>query len=133
MVTVMVNGTTGAGGAINRIASINGVAARGSSVRGQGGDLTTDIALGSRAHGVYVLTLSGGNGANSSREFLYQAGRRRAAMVYINFFASKLRASDTTFCREALGFCISRSSRARFRSAPVASSGRKEETWLTMS
>ena len=39
-------------------------------VSGQGGDLTTDIALGSRAHGVYVLTLAG-NGANSSREFFY--------------------------------------------------------------
>jgi hypothetical protein len=93
VVTVMVNGTSGAG------EIIKGVAAQGSLIRtflhlpdagsyllnirtvdgqpvyrlemnGQGGDLTTDIALGSRAHGVYVLTLTG-TGANSSREFFY--------------------------------------------------------------
>lgn len=36
----------------------------------QTGDITTDIAFGSRAHGAYVLTLAG-NGANSSKVFLY--------------------------------------------------------------
>ena len=93
IVTVMFNGSS------ESTFVIKGVAAQGSSVRaflhlpgagsylldirtmdgqpvyrmemnGQGGDITTDIALGSRAHGVYVLTLTG-NGANSSREFFY--------------------------------------------------------------
>lgn len=92
MVTVMVSGSATA-------SVIKGIAAQGSSVRtflhlpdagsylltirtvdgqpvyhvemnGQAGDITTDIALGARAHGVYVLTLSG-NDANSSREFFY--------------------------------------------------------------
>ena len=39
-------------------------------VTGEPGDIITDIAFGSRAHGVYVVTLAG-NGANSSREFFY--------------------------------------------------------------
>jgi hypothetical protein len=93
IVTVMVGGSSTA------TSLINGIAAQGSMVRtflrlpdagsyqlsirtvdgqpiyragvsGQGGDIITDIALGSRAHGVYVLTLTG-NGANSSREFFY--------------------------------------------------------------
>jgi hypothetical protein len=91
IVTVMVNG--------GAVPTIKGVAAQGNSVRtflhladagsyqlsirtadgtplyrtemsGQAGDITTDIAFGSRAHGVYVLTLAG-NGTNSSREFFY--------------------------------------------------------------
>ena len=91
IVTVMVNG------GVSPV--IRGVAAEGSSVRtflhlpdagsyqlsirtvdgqplyrteisGQAGDITTDIGFGSRAHGVYVLTLAG-NGTNSSREFFY--------------------------------------------------------------
>jgi hypothetical protein len=91
IVTVMVNGGVPP--------AIKGVAAQGSSVRtflhlsdagsyqltirtvdgqslyrtemsGQAGDITTDIGFGSRAHGVYVLTLAG-NGTNSSREFFY--------------------------------------------------------------
>jgi hypothetical protein len=37
---------------------------------GQSGDATIDLALGTRPHGVYVLTLTG-NGIVSSREFLY--------------------------------------------------------------
>ncbi|HEV2480434.1 MAG TPA: hypothetical protein VGS79_12245 [Puia sp.] len=93
VVTVMVSGASAT------MSIIKGVAAEGSSVRtflhlpdagrywlnirtmdgqpvyrtemsGPGGDITTDIALGSRAHGVYILTLTG-NGANSSREFFY--------------------------------------------------------------
>jgi hypothetical protein len=93
IVTVMV------GGSSSIISMIRGVAAQGSLVRtfvhladagsyllnirtmggqpvyrsvinGQGGDIATDIAFGSRAHGVYVLTLTG-NGTNSSREFFY--------------------------------------------------------------
>ena len=39
-------------------------------VTGEAGDIIKDIAFGSRAHGVYVVTLAG-NGANSSREFFY--------------------------------------------------------------
>jgi hypothetical protein len=91
IVTAMVNGTSQL--------LIKGVAAQGSAVRtflhlpdagsyqlsirtvdgqplyraaisGEAGDVTTEIGFGSRAHGVYVLTLAG-NGTNSSREFFY--------------------------------------------------------------
>jgi len=92
-VTVMVS-SSGAAASV-----IRGVAAGGSSVRtflhlgdggsylltirtmdgqpvyrteksGEDGEITADIPFGSHAHGVYVLTLTG-NGASSSREFLY--------------------------------------------------------------
>ena len=99
IVTVLVSGASTSASTNKGIAAIKGVAAQGSSVRtfvhladagtyllnirtmdgqpvyraelsGEGGDITTDISFGSRARGVYVLTLTG-NGANSSREFFY--------------------------------------------------------------
>jgi hypothetical protein len=51
----------------------------------------------------------------------------------ISFFASKLNASATTSCSEALGFWAMSSSRLLFRSIPLASAGKKEETWLMIS
>lgn len=60
----------GAGGYLLNIRTIDGQPVCHMELNGQGGDITTDIALGGRAHGVYVLTLTG-NGANSSREFFY--------------------------------------------------------------
>lgn len=93
IVTVMVAGDG------NEVSVIRGIAAQGSAVRtflhlpaagayqlsirtmdgqalyrtglsGQTGEISTDIAFGSHAHGAYVLTLTG-NGANSSRVFVY--------------------------------------------------------------
>jgi hypothetical protein len=40
------------------------------AVSGAGGAVTTDIAFGSRTHGVYVMTITGKD-TNSSREFFY--------------------------------------------------------------
>jgi hypothetical protein len=93
IVTVMVNGNSAT------TATIRGVSAQGNLVRtflhlpdagtyqlsirtmdgqplyrtemsGETGDITTDIGFGTRAHGVYVVTLVG-SGATSSREFFY--------------------------------------------------------------
>lgn len=52
------------------IRTIDGQPLYRTEMSGQAGDITTDIGFGSRAHGVYVLTLTG-NGTNSSREFFY--------------------------------------------------------------
>ena len=41
-----------------------------SEMSGQTGDITTDLAFGSHAHGAYILTLAG-NGTNSSKVFMY--------------------------------------------------------------
>ena len=52
------------------IRTMNGQALYRAEMSGQAGDLTTDIAFGSAAHGAYVLTLAG-NGTNASRVFAY--------------------------------------------------------------
>jgi hypothetical protein len=60
----------GAGSYQLNIRTMDGQPVYRAEMSGQGGDIPMDIAFGSRAHGVYVLTLTG-NGANSSREFFY--------------------------------------------------------------
>jgi hypothetical protein len=52
------------------IRAMDGKALYHQELSGQSGDVTIDLAFGTRPHGVYVLTLAG-NGIISSREFLY--------------------------------------------------------------
>jgi hypothetical protein len=52
------------------IRAMDGKALYHQALSGQSGDVTIDLAFGTRPHGIYVLTLAG-NGTSSSREFLY--------------------------------------------------------------
>jgi hypothetical protein len=52
------------------IRAMDGKALYHQELSGQSGDVTIDLAFGTRPHGIYVLTLAG-NGTISSREFLY--------------------------------------------------------------
>jgi hypothetical protein len=52
------------------IRAMDGNALYHQQLSGQSGDVTIDLAFGTRPHGIYVLTLAG-NGTISSREFLY--------------------------------------------------------------
>jgi hypothetical protein len=52
------------------IRAMDGKALYHQELSAQSGDVTIDLAFGTRPHGIYVLTLAG-NGTISSREFLY--------------------------------------------------------------